>query len=371
MGKRQSKRNSPEQLEAETGLEPAQGDVYPNATVKVSRDQYSTFEIKRMVEETREIQLAPPFQRGTVWKAEQKCELIESILMGIPIPVVYVFEDNAGIKQMVDGRQRIGAIIDYMNGRFALKGLRMLPSFDGKRFTELEPLYRSKIERYQVPVYVIEPPTPERVKYDIFDRVNRGGTSLNNQEMRNALYQGPATRLLEKLAKTESFLNATGHGIKSRRMRDRYVILRFLGFYLARTGKHAATYRGNIDDFLAETMKYLNGQGSDDIPFLEEVFNRSMDRSYRVLGGDAFRFPVRNSNRRPINMALFEVLAYLCAIMSDPCFDTLPFETIRSRIKTLKAEFDTSGNFQGNVDSTPAIEYRFGSVESLVKEFVC
>lgn len=371
MSKESKNRNSSEELEAETGLEPDRGDVYPNATVKVSRDQYSTFEIKRMVENTQEIQLAPGFQRGKVWKAEQKCELIESILMGIPIPVVYVFEDTAGIKQMVDGRQRISAIIDYMNGRFALKGLRMLPSFDGKRFKDLEPLYRSKIERYQVPVYVIEPPTPERVKYDIFDRVNRGGTRLNNQEMRNALYQGPATELLERLAKTESFLTATGHGIKSQRMRDRYVILRFLAFYLVRSGKRETTYRSNIDDFLAETMKYLNGPGSSDIPSLEEVFHQAMDRSFRVLGGDAFRFPVQNTYRRPINMALFEVLAYLFATVPDACLKTMPSAELGSKIEVLKTEFDNSGYFRGNVDSTPAIEYRFGSVERLLKDFTC
>jgi hypothetical protein len=145
MNKVVDSRRKIDELEAESGLEPDRGEVYPNATVKVSRDQYSTFEIKRMIEETQEILLAPGFQRGRVWKTEQKCELIESILMGIPIPVVYVFEDTAGIKQMVDGRQRISAIIDYMNGRFALKGLRMLPSFDGKRFKGLEPLYRSKL----------------------------------------------------------------------------------------------------------------------------------------------------------------------------------------------------------------------------------
>jgi hypothetical protein len=371
MSKETKPRNSTHELEAETGLEPDRGDIYPNATVKVSRDQYSTFEIKRMVEKTQEIQLAPGFQRGKVWKAEQKCELIESILMGIPIPVVYVFEDTAGIKQMVDGRQRISAIIDYMNGRFVLKGLRMLPSFDGKRFKDLEPLYRSKIERYQVPVYVIEPPTPERVKYDIFDRVNRGGTRLNNQEMRNALYQGPATELLERLSKTESFLTATGNGIKSQRMRDRYVILRFIAFYLARSGKRETTYRSNIDDFLAETMKYLNGSGSGDIPFVEEIFHQALERSALVLGGDAFRFPVQNTNRRPINMALFEVLAYLFATMSSSCFETISPDEMRSRIEALKAEFDTSGYFQGNVDSTPAIEHRFGSVERLVKDFTC
>lgn len=76
-------------LEAEEGLSPDSGDVYPDATVKISRDQYSTFEIKRMAEETQDMMIAPPFQRGLVWKMDQKRELIESILMGIPMPAVY------------------------------------------------------------------------------------------------------------------------------------------------------------------------------------------------------------------------------------------------------------------------------------------
>ena len=99
-------------LESETGLEPHSEEIYPDAIIKVSRDQYSTFEIKRMIEETKELILAPEFQRNSVWKIEQKRELIESLLMGIPIPVIYVFENEQGIKQMVDGRQRTSAIID-------------------------------------------------------------------------------------------------------------------------------------------------------------------------------------------------------------------------------------------------------------------
>ena len=93
-------------LESEAGLEPHSEEIYPDAVIKVSRDQYSTFEIKRMIEETEELILAPEFQRNSVWKIEQKRELIESLLMGIPIPVIYVFENEQGIKQMVDGRQR-------------------------------------------------------------------------------------------------------------------------------------------------------------------------------------------------------------------------------------------------------------------------
>jgi len=177
-------------LEGEAGLFPCTEEVYPDATVKISRDQYSIFEIRRMLKDTKDLIIAPEFQRNAVWKIEQERELIESVLMGIPIPIIYVFEDEDGKKQVVDGRQRITAIVRYLDNAFALDNLRMLPRFNRKRFKELEPLYQSKLERYQIFLYVIEPPTPERVKYDIFDRVNRGGTRLNNQEMRNALYSG-------------------------------------------------------------------------------------------------------------------------------------------------------------------------------------
>jgi hypothetical protein len=114
-----------------------------------------------MVEETEELVLAPDFQRNSVWKTEQKHELIESLLMGIPIPVIYVFENEQGVKQMVDGRQRVGTIIDFMNGKFALNRLGLLHQF-------------------------------------------------NNQEMRNALYCGESTRLLQELSQLPSFLQATG-----------------------------------------------------------------------------------------------------------------------------------------------------------------
>lgn len=126
-------------LESEAGLSACFEDVYPDATVKISRDQYSVFEIRRMIRDTGELILAPEFQRHLVWKPEQERELIESVLMGIPIPVFYVFEDMEGKKQVVDGRQRISAIVRYLDNAFFLDNLKMLPQFNKKRFTDRDP----------------------------------------------------------------------------------------------------------------------------------------------------------------------------------------------------------------------------------------
>ncbi len=355
-------------LEAEEGLEPSSGDVYPDVTVKISRDQYSAFEIKRMAEETRELTIAPPFQRKLVWNAEQKRELIESILMGIPIPVIYVFEDENGHKQVVDGRQRISTIISFMNNEFKLAKLKMLPSFNGKKFSDIKPLYQSKIERYQIPVYVIEPPTPERVKYDIFDRVNRGGTQLNNQEMRNALYSGESTKLLEELSESNVFKQATNNGIKPDRMKDQYVILRFLAFYLLRTGELQLHYKSNIDDLLAETMKHINKMQMEQIAILKNIFIKAMQSSKSILGPDAFRFSQKKINRRPVNMALFEAVSFFFTRVD---VERIPKSLIKKKLEELKIEFDNSGYFSSRVDSTPSVEYRFDAVSKLARELQC
>jgi hypothetical protein len=357
-----------EQLESEEGLNLFYDTIYPDASVKISRDQYSTFELKRMIEDAHELQLSPPFQRHKVWKIEQKRELIESLLMGIPIPVIYMFESSDGMKQMVDGRQRVGAIVDFMNDQFKLDKLCMLPAFNGAKFSDLEPLYRSKLERYQLFVYVIEPPTPERVKYDIFDRVNRGGTQLNSQEMRNALYQGFSTELLSELSESDTFIRATGGGIKSKRMRDHYVILRFLSFYLWRRGLFEFEYKSNIDDFLAESMKVVNHFSAEQLDEVRSCFQRAMDGSMQVLGEDAFRFAVTNLNRRPINMPLFEVLAYFFAIAN---IERVEEPLLRSKLNILKQDFDQGGFFSGRVDSRAGVEYRFGMVEQLKDYLEC
>ncbi len=349
-------------LEGEEGLSPSMEDVYPDATVKISRDQYSIFEIRRMLKDTKELIIDPEFQRNAVWTIEQERELIESVLMGIPIPIIYVFEDKDGKKQVVDGRQRIHAIVRYLDNAFALDNLKMLPRFNKKRFKELDPPYQSKLERYQIPLYVIEPPTPERVKYDIFDRVNRGGTRLNNQEMRNALYSGQSTRLLKKLSKSKAFQDATGSGVKGRRMRDQYIILRFLAFYLWREKRINFSYKSNPDDFLAEVMKTINEYTPDRIHQLESRFQHAMSQSFVILGIDGFRFEAYNVNRRPINMALFEALSYFFTLVDIEAMDR---SILKKDITELKREFDKSGYFKSRVDSTISVDYRFGKVEKL------
>lgn len=353
-------------------------EVYPNAEVRVTRAQYSTLHIKRLVEDRKELIIDPDFQRGNVWAKKQGAELVESILMGIPIPVMYLFEMRDGSKQVVDGRQRIAAILDFLNDKLILRDLRILPEYNNFKFSDLDAKMQGIFEDSQLYFYIIQPPTPERVKYDIFDRVNRGGTRLTNQEMRNALYRGKSTRLISELSKSEEFLRATGHGISSKRQKDNYVVLRSISFYLLyrkseivlKQNGESIEYKSDIDDFLAKMMIFINEKASDElIADCRAMFLRAMNNSYDIMGEDAYRFAAYEdengkSRKRPINMPLFEMLVF---IFSDDCVTTNKLVT-RNAINKFKESYDYQKMLMSNVDSSTNVTERFTTALKLIKQ---
>lgn len=362
-----------DRLEGESVHSEDVNEIYPNAEVRVEKAQFSTIHLKRLVEERGELIIDPNFQRNKVWTNKQAAELVESILMGIPIPTIYLFEMKNGKKQVVDGRQRVTAILDFLKDELPLKDLKILKQYNGNKFSELEPKMRGIFEDYQLSFYIIQPPTPERVKYDIFDRVNRGGTQLNSQEMRNALYIGTSTKLISELANSQEFLNATGKGISPKRMKDQYVILRSISFYLLKKRYETVTlengdsieYKSDIDDFLAKMMIFLNEKASEGlISDCRNTFLTAMKNCNIIMGKDAFRFESSTENRRPINMPLFEVMMY---IFADKCVLNRP-EYTKEKVDNFKDKFDHKQMFAGNTDSTLNLNERYKLAEELIKQ---
>lgn len=341
--------------------------IYPNAEVRVEKAQYSISHLQKLVETRKEIQINPEFQRNKVWNLKQKCELVESILMGIPIPIMYLFENKYGQKQVVDGRQRITALLDFINNMYSLRKLKILSNLNDRKFNDLDPKLRGIYEDYQLSFYIIQPPTSERVKYDIFDRVNRGGTKLNNQEMRNALYYGRATEMLKKLSASEEFLEATDNGLDPKRMRDQYVILRTLAFYLLFEGRFNATnepivYKSDIDDFLAKVMTYINEEMTEtEICQLENDFKRAMKTIFQFMGKDAFRFKStkQKNSRRPISMLFFEASTYVF-------MDSKRKNIKATDMDSFKDLCDNAECFKNSTDSLPTVLERHKMVEQFI-----
>lgn len=364
-------------IEAEEKEQDENTDNYPNLSIKIEQAQYSIFELKRKYDKDR-ICIDPDFQRNLVWTNKQKSELIESVIMQIPLPLIYLAENEDGKLVVVDGRQRLTAFFQFLDNKFRLKDLKILPQINGMNFNELEEShlysrYVTIIEDTQLVVQIIKYPTKDRVRFDIFDRVNRGGTPLNKQEMRNALYQGNATKLLDELSKMKSFKDATGGAISPKHMKDKYVILRALCFYLLWHGnildknKKRMEYRSDMEELLGAGMNLFNKMDLNSIFLLKQLFDRTMTRAYQCLGKDGFRIPSNGKIRRPISMTLFETLFYYFT-----CFDKTSVSNLEMKkgVVELLQDEEYLRSLQHSVDSSVNVKKRFGKVKEKYKEII-
>ncbi|KAA6311400.1 hypothetical protein EZS27_037462, partial [termite gut metagenome] len=228
------------------GVEEESEEFRPYDTGKISIDtrKISMDACLRRLEQGTII-LAPDFQRNEVWGEDKKSRLIESLMLKIPIPMFYVSADEKGVYSVVDGLQRLSTIRDFVLGRDYLKtkdqakkgvGLKLQQlefwgdEYNGYNFNMLPIDMQNRISETEFTFTVINPGTPEEVKRNIFKRINTGGEPLTAQEIRNALYTGPATKFLNSLSKSDEFRESTDESIKTGRMMDKELILRSLAF---------------------------------------------------------------------------------------------------------------------------------------------
>lgn len=314
----------------------------------------------------RTIVLSPDFQRNQVWDIERKSLLIESMMLRIPLPMFYVSEDKEGIWEVVDGLQRLSTIKDFILGEdgdgkgFKLQKLEFWGDlFDGKDFFTIEqkskmPRIINNIMEAELSFTIINPDTPENVKRNIFKRINTGGMRLSSQEIRHALYQGTATKILKDLVSTDSYKRILGKTVKDDRMAGRELVLRYLAFHL----RGYKSYRGDMDGFLSDTMRLLNGDmgiAAERIYTESKIlsdFEMALIRSHEIFGDHAFRRSYGRLRKTPINKSLFDTLMY--------CF-TRTSEQTYSRIKNKKSKF--AGEFQEILSENDFSDYigRYGS----------
>ena len=237
-------------------------------------------------------------------------------------------------------------------------------------------------------VTIIEPKTPEEVKRNVFKRINTGGLPLSDQEIRNALYTGLATELLQELVKTSSFVEATGGGVHSLRADDQEIVLRLLSF-IVRTPEEYQEEAMNT--WLAVTMQIINypQEASKELKELIDTgkvklstidgcnredlvrkFNLGMIRSKRLFGEHAFRKSTFGK-RSPITKALFEMWGSLLSSMKESEFEAL-YANKHRMMGEYKALLD-SPQFNlliGKRSSTPAsVKERFKIIRQLISKY--
>ena len=322
--------------------------------------------------EYNEIDLQPEFQRESdVWTQVKKSRLIESVLLGLPLPSFYFSEDPETNKLLVvDGLQRLCAFSDFcITKKLKLKGMQFLTGLEGWTYDKLDRTQIRRIKSLKVTLNTLRKNTPQRVKLVIFQRVNTAGVPLTSQEMRNALYQKKATDLLKRMVKLDSFRKATGGKIPSKRMTDCDFANRFVAFYLYRK-----EYDGNLDEFMGDALENINRMSQQEIDSIHDTFDRSMTICYRLLGNTAFKRPdpQKTNSFLKTNKAIFEVLSVSIAQLSENEQEILVQRKARfqNEIYSLFMNEDFIKSITSGTAKTPQVEYRHTKVQQLIKHVI-
>lgn len=261
---------------------------------------------------SEDLVLDPDYQRNYVWDNKRASLLVESVLLNVPIPVIYVAEDDEGKWIIVDGLQRLNSLSRYFNNEFKLRNLEILDELNGSQFSNLNPKAKRLLKNGILRVIVIKAESHPEIKYDIFQRLNRGAVSLNEQELRNCMYRGKFCTLLKELRKYKPFLAAIGLQEPHKRYYDTELILRFFAIqsaYSTVDGKVTA-YPNKMKTFLNRFMRENQNPTDDQIRKFSAVFKETIDKVVAILPPPSFRRvkPEDGSVDTRLNRALMDAI---------------------------------------------------------------
>lgn len=239
--------------------------------------------------EAGELDLQPQYQRRLRWSNDRKSQLIESFLMNVPIPPIFLSEERNGVYAVIDGKQRITAIKDFISDNLELTGLQYYSSLNGSTISSLPATERNFLAR-RIPLraVIILDQSPEEIRLETFRRLNTGGVSLNAQEIRNIAFRGPLNDLVMELSEDSRFhkmlkIKDPAKSAVHQQMRDAELVLRFLAFH--GTWK---SFDGSIKGHMDSYMQSNRDASPPEIRTLRSLFDETLDVVESAFGEHAY-----------------------------------------------------------------------------------
>jgi len=316
-----------------------------------------------------DIDLNPDYQRNYVWASndehQNKCSrLIESLLLNIPIPVIYFAEQAETLKyEVIDGQQRLYTFQRFLNDDFALKNLQLRDDVNDKKYSELSQRDRDEIRKRSIRAIVILNESDEEVKYEVFERLNLGSIQLTPQEIRNNTLRGKFNDLLKELARERLFKKMLNLRLKSddKNMAHEELVLRFFAY-------HDSEYKRvkNLSYFLTEYMKKNQNPTQETISELRNLFLETIELVHKYLGEKAFsNFGEKTAKWASVtNRSLYdaEMLAFSDFVGKEITISTDDFVKNLEKLM-VKAEFKKSLHSQAG---GKMIEKRVSEIKNVI-----
>lgn len=274
--------------------------------------------------------LKPDYQRRITWDNKKRSKLIESLIINIPIPPIFLYEYDYDRYEVMDGLQRITAIIDFYDNKYRLTGLEEWKELEGKRYKDLPEKIREGIDRRQLQVITLLKESAasieraDRIKRLVFERLNTGGVKLLPQEIRNAIYNGIGNEMCQDLSQnilfktlwdipTENSIDEADYDLQDqiedeklqrrlernalyKRMYDVELVLRFFAM------RNIEDFDYSLSDVLDDTLYALNQYDSENIETLSNLFVSTLAKANSLFGNNAFRCFINEKWSAPARM---------------------------------------------------------------------
>lgn len=320
--------------------------------------------------ESSAIDLQPGFQRRERWPVEKQSALIESFLLNVPVPPVYLAEEQEGTYTAIDGKQRLRAIADYIYGRFSLRGIERLKETEGIRFDALPSEITNSLRlRPFLRVVTLLKQTDPLLKYEVFLRLNRGGESLNNQEIRNVAFRGPLNDKIYTLSEKQFLRKQLKiDGPKSaayREMDDAEFVLRFLTLK-ERIDNFSGSLAKEMDDFMRRKQK----AEAHEVDAIAASFDEALARCEDIWGDNAFRRPEGNGWRDQTLAGMYD--AQMIAVSNISAKVASKAKQLKKEVSEAtrelfgQAEFDTAVRVGTNTPQR--IRFRVKKMKELLED---
>ncbi|HEV7382047.1 MAG TPA: DUF262 domain-containing protein [Dyadobacter sp.] len=268
------------------------------------------------MKQDRELVLQPDYQRNFVVSSQLSSKLIESVLLDVPIPVLYLAEEKDGTFSVIDGQQRLTSFLSFLDEKFPngdefrLTGLKVLSEFNRKTYSQLDKELQTKIKTTTLHSIIIKKESNEDIKFEIFERLNTGSTKLNEDEIRNTVYRGEYIKFLAELSDNASFDNLVKKKTYKNRMIYRGMILRFF----ALSEKSYLNYKSSMKQFCNKELRDNRHLSPEKQNEYKQRFEHCIDLVKTVFGSNAFRRYIPGNKMESgkwasnqINMALFDL----------------------------------------------------------------
>jgi hypothetical protein len=338
------------------------------STIDYNLESLSQLIIKRVID------LAPKYQRRFRWDEQRKAKLIESFLMNVPIPPIFLNEDDFGKYSVIDGKQRLSAIHDFITGNLILKGLDVFQDLNGKNLFDLPIEFQNSIKiRATIRAIIILRQSDKDIKYEVFQRLNTGGVKLNAQEIRNSAFPGLLNDKIIELSESKTVQKILGIKSKAKsriyqEMKDAELILRFFALK-----DSWANYPGGLKRILDTYMDENKNMEVGAVENLKVQFDSTMENVETIFGVDgAFRrwIPQSGKWKQQISAPLFDAQMFACYRKDNATLEDSK-EEILEDFKNLFTEDDQFIESIESSTGTPTrFNYRITKLNDIINNYI-